>query len=305
MLEGDLDAADHICRTAFGTFLGLPDPSAFMGDAGYVRSRWLGHPDAAFVAEQDGELVGSNFVTNWGSVGFFGPLTVRPDMWDRGIAKHLLEPTMSLFQKWGTRHACLFTFAQSPKHIGLYQKYGFWPRFLIAIMSKEVRTTTSNPKWSKYSESTKHDEDLQQCRQLTDTVYQGLDLQWEIESIHKQGLGETVLLWNIEGKLDGLGVCHSGPGSEAGSGVCYIKFGVVRPGPDASQKFDDLLNACEAFARRKSVPRLDAGVNIGRSEAYRMMLAKGFRTTFQGVGMHRPDEPGYNRPNIFAIDDYR
>ena len=31
--EGDLDAADHIFRLAFGTFLGLPDPMAFAATA--------------------------------------------------------------------------------------------------------------------------------------------------------------------------------------------------------------------------------------------------------------------------------
>ncbi len=72
--EGDLSEADRIMRLAFGTFLGLPDPMTFMGDASYVRTRFKADPAAAFAAEVDGELAGSNFVSNWGSVGFFGPL---------------------------------------------------------------------------------------------------------------------------------------------------------------------------------------------------------------------------------------
>ena len=36
------------------------------------------------------------------------------------------------------RHEGLFTFAHSPEHIALYQHFGFWPRFLTAIMSKPV-----------------------------------------------------------------------------------------------------------------------------------------------------------------------
>jgi hypothetical protein len=38
--EGDLQEADRIMRLAFGTFLGLPEPMTFMGDASYVRTRW-------------------------------------------------------------------------------------------------------------------------------------------------------------------------------------------------------------------------------------------------------------------------
>ncbi|MCU1626229.1 MAG: hypothetical protein JWP64_1178 [Pseudonocardia sp.] len=70
MIEADLTDADRIMRTAFGTFLGLPDPMAFLGDGDYVRSRWTAAPQAALTAEVDGRLVGSTFATRWGSVGF-------------------------------------------------------------------------------------------------------------------------------------------------------------------------------------------------------------------------------------------
>jgi hypothetical protein len=35
------------------------------------------------------------------------------------------------------------------------------------------------------------------------------------------------------------------------------------------------------------------------------MLAHGLRTDIQGVAMHRHNEPGYNRPGVFLIDDWR
>jgi hypothetical protein len=44
--EEDLPVADRLFRLAFGTFLGLPDPMAFAGDAEYVRSRWRADPEA-------------------------------------------------------------------------------------------------------------------------------------------------------------------------------------------------------------------------------------------------------------------
>jgi hypothetical protein len=94
--ESDLSIADHIIRVAFGTFLGLPEPASFMSDASYVRTRWKAKPDAAYAAELTNELVGSNFSTDWGSVGFFGPLTVRPDLWDGGVGKRLMEPAMGV-----------------------------------------------------------------------------------------------------------------------------------------------------------------------------------------------------------------
>jgi hypothetical protein len=62
----DLAAADTVRRLAFGTFLGLPDPLSFQGDASPVRTRYLADPSGSFAAEVDGDLVGTNFAVNWG-----------------------------------------------------------------------------------------------------------------------------------------------------------------------------------------------------------------------------------------------
>jgi GNAT superfamily N-acetyltransferase len=310
--ENDLSDADLIVRLAFGTFLGVPDPKTFMGDADYVRTRWRTDPSSAFGAfgaESGGELVGSNFATNWGSVGFFGPLTIRPDFWDRGVGGRLMEPIIGCFDKWGTTQAGLYTFAHSQKHIGLYQKFGFWPRFLTAIMSKAVAPagqTEDGRRWTRFSEVPEAEREgtIRACSQLTDAIYEGLDVGQETRAVAGQVLGETVLLWD-DGKLAGFAVCHMGPGSEAGSGTCYIKFGAARPGPTAGQDFDRLLDACEEIAAGKALSRLVAGVNLARHEAYRRMLERGFHTDIQGVTMHRPNEPGYNRPGVYLIDDWR
>ncbi len=304
LLETDLDAADRIMRIAFGTFIGLPDPASFMGDADLVRSRWRADPSAAFAAVIDDEVVGSNLATSWGRVGFFGPLTVRPDLWDRGIGRLLMQPVMDRFDAWGTRHAGLFTFAHSQKHVGLYQKFGFWPRFLTGVMSMPVGRTTGSARWSRYSDVAEADRAavLQQCRALTHAVYDGLDVTREIDSVQRQSLGDTVLLWEGD-QLAGVAVCHHGAGSEAGSGACYVKFAAVPAG--ASERFDRLLDACDALAAGANVPRIVAGVNLARHEAYRQMLARGYRTDFQGVAMQRGNDAGYNRPGVFLIDDWR
>jgi hypothetical protein len=44
---------------------------------------------------------------------------------------------------------------------------------------------------------------------------------------------------------------------------------------------------------------------MARKGAYRVMRARGYRAGLVGVAMHRPDGPGYNRPDVFAIDDWR
>jgi len=129
-------------------------------------------------------------------------------------------------------------------------------------MSKPVERTASRPQWSLFSEVplSERDGSLKACRELTDSVYEGLDLGGEIRAVVTQNLGDTSLLWD-DARLEGLAVCHCGPGTEAGSGTCYVKFGAVRPSPTAERNFDRLLDACEEMAAEKGLSRLAAGVN--------------------------------------------
>lgn len=279
MNENDLEQADKIMKLAFGTFLGLPESVSFIGDADYVHTRYHADPSAALVAEIDGKIVGSNFALHWGSVGVFGPLSVLPELWDKGVAKRLLEETMNIFAKWQIRQAGLFTFAQSARNVYLYQKFGFWPRFLTAIMSKPVSLQSipeqeppMDIKWTRYSELTSslnRQKAIEACKDLTDELYPGLDLRKEIYSVEKQRLGDTILIYDKSNNhqddastLIGLAICHCGPGTEAGSGACYIKFGAIRPAKDASKYFDYLLDVCGSFAKTQGLSRIVGGEQI-------------------------------------------
>jgi hypothetical protein len=188
----------------------------------------------------------------------------------------------------------------------LYQKFGFFPRFLTAIVSKPIEPNARASVWTKFSDAPTSERVaiMDACRELTDEIYEGLDVRCEIRAVADQKLGDTVLLWD-EGRLAGFAVCHSGAGTEAGSGVCYVKFGAALPGADAAQNFDRLLDACEDLASSQSLSRLTAGVNTARHEAYGHMLARGFRADLLGVAMQKPNEPGYNRSGVYLIDDWR
>src|ERR1700722_2141867 len=154
LAEADLRQAQRIVRRAFGTFLGAPDLDSFWIDFDYVYGRHGCEHTVSFAIDADGELAGSNFATRWGSVGFFGPISIRPDLHEHGVAKALLASTMAQFDAWRTTQTGLFTFADSAKHIALYQKFGFYPRFLTAIMTTPVVAGRSVAGWSRYSSLT-------------------------------------------------------------------------------------------------------------------------------------------------------
>ena len=106
------------------------------------------------------------------------------------------------------------------------------------------------------------------------------------------------------GVLDAFAVCLNGPGSEGGEKICYVKFGAARGGAGAGERFDKLLDACEAFAASRGAT-IEAGVNLAREDAYRRMIAHGYRVTTQGVAMQRPHADGFNRSDVYVIDDWR
>ena len=308
--QSELEEADRIVRLAFGTFRGLPTPLDFMGDRTFMVPRWRSSHVKVIAAREGDRLIGSNVATRWGSFGFFGPLTVLPEYWDRGVAQRLLETTMTIFDRWGLRHTGLFTFPQSAKHVGLYQKFGYWPRYLTAIMTRTPEVNLArkaNPADAQVLLSaltkSQREQAIKACGKLTNKIDKGLDLAGEIRAVLAQRTGDVVLTYR-RGVLDAFAVCLNGTGSEGGERTCYIKFGAARGGAGAGERFDKLLEACEAFAASRKAT-IEAGVNLAREDAYRRMRSHGYRVAMQGVAMHRPHAEGFNRADAYVIDDWR
>ena len=307
--DGDLKEAQRIVRHAFGTFFGVPDLDNFWTDFDYVYGRHGAEHIASFAADRDGQLAGVNFATNWGSIGYFGPISVRPDLWNSGIAQPLVDAVCQQFDRWGNRHTGLCTFPHSTKHVWLYQKFGFYPRNLTMLMAAPAPTngTIPLPAESRYSalspEARRGAEE--ETRVLANEVFEGLDLRAEIRTVTARNLGDTLLIRDSSGRLAAFAICHWGPASEAGEGCLYIKFAAVRPGPKAADHFAAMLDAAGALAQSVGMVNLLAGVNTSREEAYRQMMARGFRSRMHLIIMHRPNEPGYCCPGVFLLDDWR
>jgi GNAT superfamily N-acetyltransferase len=301
--ESEVKEADRIVRLAFGTFLGVPNPSDFMGDRDFMTPRWRSKHVKVIAARDGGRLIGSNVITRWGTFGFFGPLTVLPEYWDRGVAQRLMEATIKTFDAWGLRQSGLFTFPHSAKHVGLYQKFGYWPRYLTAIMMRTPEKCAKEPVLLSAMSRSGREEAIETCGRLTGKIDKGLDLTSEIRAVLAQRTGD-ILVTHTRGALDAFAVCMNGPGSEGGEKVCYVKFAAARGGAGAGDRFSKLLDACDAFASARGV-NLEAGVNLAREDAYRRMRAHGYRAGMQGVAMLRPNAEGFNRVDAYVIDDWR
>ena len=305
--EAELGEADGIHRRAFGTYLGLPDPLAYDGDAQVVRGRWAADPTAAVALLEDGVLAGSAFATRRGSVGLLGPLSIDPPRQGRGLARALVGETLRLLEGPPVSFRGLVTFAGSPGHVALFQRFGFWPASLAAVMAKGVDPRAAAPEGFEALSRLGPDaqaEALSDCRELTDSVFDGLDVTGEILSVAELDAGETVRLREGAG-LEGLAVCQSGAGTEAGSGRAAVKLAAVRPGKGGDERLRRLLDAVEAWAASAGAAVVTAGTGSGRVRAWETLRGAGYRPFVQGVAMHRDRHPGYDREDVLVLDDWR
>lgn len=305
--EGELAEADAIYRRAFGTFLGLPEPLAFDGDAQLVRCRFAADPGSAIALLEDGALAGTAFVTRWGSVSVLGPVTIDPPRQGRGLAHPLVGEALRLLTGPQVTLCGLFTFAESPTHVALGQRFGFWPASLLALMSKEVAPTAAEVEGlellSRLSADAQADA-LSACRELTETLFEGLDVTGEILTVGEQETGDTVLV--LDGpQVVGFAVCQTGKGSEAGSGRAAVRFAAVPGDAAGGQRLQRLLGAVEAWAASKGASVVTAGTGSGRLRAWQTLRAAGYRPFLQGLAMHRDRHPGYDRDDVLVLDDWR
>jgi GNAT superfamily N-acetyltransferase len=308
--EAELEEAGRILRLAFGTFLNLANPLEFMGDRNFLSPRWRSRNVKVIAAREGKKLIGTNVATRWGSFAYFGPLTVLPAYWNRGVAQQLLVATTRVFDRWGVRHTGLFTFPHSPTHVGLYQKFGYWPGSLTALMRLAPQAQLAiSAKGDKPAvllsalSRNEREQAIKACAKLANGIEKGLDLTDEIRAVLAQRFSEVVLVYG-RSALDAFAVCMHGAGSEGSATTLYVKFAAARAGAGCAYQFDSLLQAIEALALARGA-EVEAGVSLACEDAYLRMRSRGFRATTFGVAMQRPHGDGFNRPGNYLIGDWR
>lgn len=92
-------------------------------------------PRGLWIAEDDGEIVGSAFSWACGELWFLAELFIAPRMQGSGIGRELLGRTLSHADKTGAKAKALITFAFNTVSQGLYIRHGMFPRLPICMMS--------------------------------------------------------------------------------------------------------------------------------------------------------------------------
>src|SRR5262245_26635898 len=169
----------------------------------------------------------------WGTIGLVGPVAVLPHYQNQDIGQQLLTACQGFFDENKAVLQGVATYPGSPKHLLFYQKFGYRPRGLVALMARTLdrrETPVARPakpvvSVRRYStlEEAKKKAAILKMRRITNSVFRGLDLGKEVEIVDGLALGDTLLL--EKGRdLIGFAIYHAPGMSEAPQGSLYVKF---------------------------------------------------------------------------------
>ncbi len=85
-------------------------------------------PDAFWVAEENGLVVGYSVSWVRGSLWFLMDLFILPSHQGRGVGRSLIEKTLECWRGVKIRNRALITLAYNPSSISLYTRFGMYPR---------------------------------------------------------------------------------------------------------------------------------------------------------------------------------
>jgi len=319
--KGDLAKVKDVLEQSFGDFLerqlGTRPRQAFNG-AQYVHHRWLMEPWGCFVAEEDGaKIVGAALAATWGTVGLLGPVAVLTHYHNQTIAQQLIRAAQEFFEEnKATLHGAV-TYPTSAKHLALYHKAGFRPKFLTAMMSRGLdrsgtRGVTPRPALKgtvavrRFSalEETKKKAALGRFHRISNAVCRGLDLAKEVEIVDGLALGDTLLLERAA-ELVGFAICHTPGVSEAPTGSLYVKFLAIDPRQRKVEHLEQFVTAIEDLAHEQGIARVILPVYLRYWLAYSTLVKCGYQVDFTMVRMQKGKPEDYEDPADLVLDDWR
>ena len=142
---GDAETCGRICYQAFAAINRShnfpPDfPSAEVATG--LLTMLFSHPGFyCVVAELDGRIVGSNGLDERSIIAGVGPITVDPDVQNRGIGRMLMQSVLDRGRERGFAGVRLLQAAFHNRSLSLYTKLGFDPREPMSVMQAPPRLT--------------------------------------------------------------------------------------------------------------------------------------------------------------------
>jgi Acetyltransferase (GNAT) family len=148
-----------------------------------VLSMMFAHPGFyCVVAESGGQILGSNCLDERSTIAGVGPITIDPDVQNKGAGRTLMEAVLARSVERGFKGARLLQAAFHNRSLSLYTKLGFDTREPISAMQgPAIKASTPG-----YRVRPARMADLEECNRLCRSVH-GHDRSGELRDAIEQG----------------------------------------------------------------------------------------------------------------------
>jgi len=182
----DAPVCGRICYAAFtkiSTEHGFPPDFPSVDVAAGVLSMMFSHPGFyCVVAESGGQILGSNCLDERSSIAGVGPITIDPEIQNKGVGRALMEAVLARSAERGFQGSRLLQAAFHNRSLSLYTKLGFDTREPISAMQgPAIKLATPG-----YSVRPAGVPDLEECNRLCLRVH-GHDRGGELRDSIAQG----------------------------------------------------------------------------------------------------------------------
>ena len=182
----DAPVCGRICYQAFtkiSTEHGFPRDFPSVDVATGVLSMMFSHPSFyCVVAESGGQILGSNCLDERSAIAGVGPITIDPEVQNKGVGRALMEAALARSAEQGFQGTRLLQAAFHNRSLSLYTKLGFDTREPIStIQGPAIKSPTPG-----YSIRPARISDLEECNRLCRSVH-GHDRGGELRDAIEQG----------------------------------------------------------------------------------------------------------------------
>jgi GNAT superfamily N-acetyltransferase len=232
--------------------------------------------------DEDGEIAAFNMAHRSGIEGWMGPLAVRTDCQAVGAGKAIVRAGIEWLRGRSARVIGLETMPRTMDNIGFYSGLGFVPGRLTITLTLDAAPADRAPLLLGRLAAREREAALEECRALTHRLLPGYDFTRELALTEQLGLGETVLLRDERGQLDGFALCHTVPLVEgrAREELRVLKLVLAR-----EELVPAMARALGDLARRSGTRRVGIRVQGEYVSLYRRLIQLGARVRWTDLRM--------------------
>ena len=193
----DAPVCGRICYEAFtkiSTEHGFPPDFPSVEVAAGVLSMMFSHPGFyCVVAESGGQILGSNCLDERSAIAGVGPITIDPEIQNKGVGRALMEAVLTRSAERGFQGARLLQAAFHNRSLSLYTKLGFDTREPISAMQgPAIKVAIPG-----YSVRSARASDVEECSRLCVSVH-GHNRGGELRDAIQQG---TAVVSERDGRI--------------------------------------------------------------------------------------------------------